>query len=151
MQCQYWDSFSFLLFAFYTLPGNTDSHFTHDLTLWLRIAGAVQLGFSLTGDMLQLGNREVRVARAHKTKTQKEHRGFVFLPPFRIAEQGESLAQVFSGLRHVFCAHDIKLDRKFMYRNSPSRLNRTFPQKVLHPYESSSQKPCRLGKTSSAD
>lgn len=145
MQCQ-WDFFSFLLFAFYTLPGNTDSHFTHDLTLWLRIAGAVQLGFSLTGDMLQLGNREVRVAHAHKTKTQTEH-----LPPFRIAEQGERLAQVFSGPRHIFFAHDIKLDRKFTYRNSFSRLNRTFSQKVLYPYESSSQKSCRLGKTSSAD
>lgn len=50
------------------LPGNTGSHFTHDLTLGLRIAVTVQLGFSLTGDKLQLGNREVRLAHAPKTK-----------------------------------------------------------------------------------
>lgn len=93
MQCQCWDFFilfiylfSFLLSA--TLPGNTDSHFTHDLTLWLRIAGAVQLGFSLTGDMLQLGNREVRFAHAHKTKHIKGARSILYICLLLILQNG---------------------------------------------------------------
>jgi len=87
--------FSFLLSA--TLPGNTGSHFTHDLTLWLRIAVAVQLGFSLTGGMLQLGSREVRLARAHKAKhVIGVWRILYVCLLLGLQHKGKRLAQVFS-------------------------------------------------------
>lgn len=92
----YFFSCPFFPFLFFflrsaTLPGNTDSHFTHDLTLWLRIAVTVQLGFSLTGDMLQLGNRG-QLSPCSQNQTHKrsmEH--FVCSPPFKTAEQGEEV------------------------------------------------------------
>lgn len=79
------------------LPGNTGSHFTHDLTLGLRIAVTVQLGFSLTGDKLQLGNREVRLAHAHKTKHMKGAQSILCVCLLlRLWNKGKGLAQVFS-------------------------------------------------------
>lgn len=85
------------------LPGNTGSHFTHDLTLGLRIAATVQLGFSLTGDRLQLGNRELTSARAHKTKhTKGERRMLNVCLLLRLQNKGKRLAQVLSESRWIF-------------------------------------------------
>lgn len=151
VQCQYWDnilflSFLFLIFFFLfsfllsaRLPGNTGSHFTHDLTLGLRIAGTVQLGFSLTGDKLQLGNREVTSAQAHKNQThERSTEGSVCLPPFKTAEQGQETGTGVQWAKMNFLC-------SWTCRGSSLRLNRTFSKKDLCPCSLIHQKSIQDG------